>query len=278
MRPSEVVLRATRYLERHDVDSPRATAEVLLQHVLRTDRAGLYASPLDLSTAEAKAFGRALCRRCTGTPVQHLTGRQAFRHIELEVRPGVFVPRPETETLVDVALEMVADLRAPVVVDVGTGTGAIGLAIKDERPDARVVGTDLSPEAVALARANAERLGLDVEIIHGDLLDTLPSGLRGGIDLVAGNPPYVDPDELVELPPEVQADPQLALVGGIDVHRRLVAESPVWLRSESALVVEVGATQGREVAALFEDGGFGGVVVHADLAGRDRVVAGRLRG
>ena len=125
MRPSEVLRRASRYLEVHGVESPRETAEVLLQHVLATDRAGIYSRPEGLSSAEARAFGRALCRRCTGEPVQHVTGRQQFRRLELEVRPGVFVPRPETEVLVDVALDAIRDLEGPVVVDVGTGTAAI---------------------------------------------------------------------------------------------------------------------------------------------------------
>jgi release factor glutamine methyltransferase len=278
VRPSDVVLRATRYLERHGVESPRATAEVLLQHVLGADRAELYARSDGLSTAEARAFGRALCRRCTGTPVQHLTGRQAFRGIELEVRPGVFVPRPETETLVDVALEALTGLDAPVVVDVGTGTGAIALAVKHERPAARVVATDLSPHAIALARVNAERLELDVGLFEGDLFDDLPPELKGGVDLVVSNPPYVERDELDELSPEVRADPELALVGGTDVHRRLVQDAPSWLKAGGALVVEIGAAQAREVAAMFEEGGYADVRVEADLAGRDRVVAGRPRG
>src|SRR5438094_10656852 len=141
MRPSEIVRRAARYLEVHGVQSPRQTAEVLLQHVLETDRAGLYSRDEGLSSAQAKAFGRALCRRCTGQPVQHLTGRQQFRRLELEVRPGVFVPRPETEILAEVGLTEIDDVRDPVVVDVGTGTGAVALSIKDERAGASVWAT-----------------------------------------------------------------------------------------------------------------------------------------
>jgi release factor glutamine methyltransferase len=275
MRPSEVLRRAERYLEVHGVESPREAAEILLQHVLDTDRAGLYSRAEGLSTAEAKSFGRALCRRCTGTPVQHLTGKQSFRRLELEVRPGVFVPRPETEVLVDAALDAIAGVEHPRVVDVGTGTGAVALSIASESPRAAVWATDLSPEAVDLARANAERLGLDVTTVHGDLLETLPRELQGTIDLVVSNPPYVAPEELESLPPEVLADPELALFGGTGVHRRLVDESRSWLRHGGRLVVEIGAEQGEEVATIFRAGGFDDVRVVPDLAGRDRVVTGR---
>ena len=167
MRPALIVRRAADYLSRHDVESPLPTAEILLANVLGTDRAGLYTRDEGLSAGEAKRFGRALCRRCVGVPLQHLTGEQGFRRLTLVVKPGVFIPRPETEILVEHALAAVADVTAPVVVDVGTGTGAIALAIKDERPDARVLAIDVSHDAVALARENAVRAHLDVEVAGG---------------------------------------------------------------------------------------------------------------
>ena len=138
-RPTEVLFRAERYLERHGVGAPRATAEVLLADLLGTDRAGLYTRADALTPAQAREFGRALCRRCEGVPLQHLTGEQAFRTIVLAVRPGVFIPRPETEVVVEAALDAIADVPEPVVVDVGTGTGAIALAVAAEHPDARVL-------------------------------------------------------------------------------------------------------------------------------------------
>nr|MDP9343572.1 peptide chain release factor N(5)-glutamine methyltransferase [Actinomycetota bacterium] len=238
---------------------------------------GLFARSEGLSTAEAKAFGRALCQRCTGVPLQHLTGTQAFRGIELTVRPGVFVPRPETEVLVDVVLEVGALAGPePVVVDVGTGTGAVALAIKQERPRATVFATDLSEEAVALARENAGKLGLDIRVVEGDLLAPLPEELAGRFDLVVSNPPYLSEADLASVSAEVLADPELALVGGTTVHRRLVAESRRWLRPGGALVVEIGDAQGEEVRAMFRDGGFERVRAVPDLTGRDRVVAGSL--
>jgi len=275
VRPSEVLSRAADYLDRHDVESPKETAEILLLHVLGTDRAGLYARERGLDTREARMFGRAICQRCAGTPVQHLTGEQAFRRITLEVRPGVFVPRPETEILVEHALSTLGEREDPVVVDAGTGTGAIALAIKDERPDATVFATDLSSEAVELARANARRLGLDVTVLEGDLLEPLPADLRGWVDAIVSNPPYVPPEEIDDLPAEVRADPRLALAGGTEVHRRLAEEAPRWLRSGAALAVEIDARQGAEVSALLS-GRFARVRVERDLAGRDRVVLARM--
>jgi release factor glutamine methyltransferase len=274
VRPAEVVRRATAYLERHDVASPRETAEALMMMVLGSDRASIYSRADGLDAREARIFGRALCQRCAGTPLQHLTGEQTFRRISLEVRPGVFVPRPETEILVAAALERVGPAEDPVVVDVGTGAGAIALAIKDERRDARVFATDRSVEAVELAAANAARLGLDVTVLEGDLLEPLPSELRGWVDLVISNPPYVTPEEVEDLPADVRADPITALLGGIEVYERLADQAARWLRDGGVLAVEIGEARGREVVERFERS-FADVEVRSDLAGRDRVVLAR---
>ncbi|HZB04014.1 MAG TPA: peptide chain release factor N(5)-glutamine methyltransferase [Actinomycetota bacterium] len=275
MRPAEVVSRSADYLDRHGVEEPRATAEALLQYFLGTDRAGLYARAEGLDTRTAKQFGRALCQRCHGVPLQYLTGEQQFFDLVLGASPGVFVPRPETEVVVERALEVVPDGDGSVAVDVGTGTGAIALAIKRFRPATRVLAIDRSGEAAAVARANASRHALDVEVLEGDLLEPVPSDLRGMVDLVVSNPPYVSRDEYEALPPEVRAEPYEALVGGTDVHRRLAEAAPGWLRAGGWLVMEIGDEQAEEVrdvlAARFES-----VDVLPDLAGRDRVVRGRL--
>ncbi len=274
MRPAEVLRRAADYLDRHGVESPRENAELLLMHVLETDRAGLYARTEGLDTRQARIFGRALCQRCSGTPLQHLTGEQAFCRLRLEVRPGVFVPRPETEVLVEHALRALGAAEDPVVVDVGTGTGAIALAVKHERPDASVFATDVSPEAVELARTNAQRLALDIRVLQGALLEPLPAELRGWVDLVVSNPPYVTTQEYADLPAEVRADPEGALVGGPEVHRRIADEASRWLRDGGVLAVEIGAQQAAVVTEGLA-GDYGDVRVERDLAGRDRVVVAR---
>ena len=273
MRPAEVARRGGDYLARHGVDGARGEAETLLMRILDIDRPALFTRERGLDTAEAKAFGRALCRRCTGVPLQHLTNEQAFRRLAIEVRPGVFVPRPETETVVGVALDMSGD--APVVADLCTGSGAIALAIAHERPDARVFATDLAAEAVALAGANASRLGLSVTVGQGDLFDPLPAELRGALDLVVANPPYLPASEALDLPVDVRADPPSALFGDVALYERLFGGALEWLRADGAIVVEIDAREGSAITGAARAAGFVQVRVVEDLTGRDRVVAGR---
>src|SRR5438132_11873235 len=144
MRTGDVLRRAADYLGRHGVDSPTATAELLMSSLIGRDRTGLYSEDRELSPGQSREFGRMLCLRCDGVPTQHLTGTQGFRGLSIRVRPGVFVPRPETEVLVDVALKEIAGMEPPNVVDVGTGSGAIAVSIALEHPGAEVFATDLS--------------------------------------------------------------------------------------------------------------------------------------
>jgi release factor glutamine methyltransferase len=274
VRPAQVVRRAAEYLERHGVESPVPTAERLLSHVLETDRTGIY-SREGLSSQEAKLFGRALCRRCAGEPVQHVTGEQGFRRLNLRVRPGVFVPRPETEVLVQAVLNGLAGNEAPVVVDVGVGSGAVALAIEDERPDATIYATDLSPDAVALARENAETLSLRMTVFEGDLLEPLPRDLHGEVDAVVCNPPYVPPEGRESLPPDVRAEPDLAVFGGIELYERLFAQAFAFLRPGGLMAVEIEESMAGSVSEAAERAAFEDLSVRRDLAGRDRVVSGR---
>jgi release factor glutamine methyltransferase len=275
MTPAQVVRRAAGYLERHGVDAPLATAELLLASILETDRAGLYARRRVMGTTEAKAFGRLLCQRCGGTPTQHLTGETGFRSLTVTVRPGVFVPRPETEVVVDAALEAVRDVASPVIVDVGTGAGVIALSMKQERPDARVWAVDRSSEAIELASLNAARNGLEIELQQADMLTGLPRTIVGCVDLVVANPPYIEPEAYEALPPEVRADPIEALVGGLDVYQRLFEQAGRVLASAGAVVVEIEETRGPAVAALAAAAGASVASVAPDLIGRDRVVVAR---
>jgi release factor glutamine methyltransferase len=275
VRPADVVRRGTTYLERHGVDAPGVSAEELMMRVLGTDRASVYARRDGLTTAEARAYGRALCRRCTGTPLQHLTGEQGFRRLVLSVRPGVFVPRPETEILVDVALEVLEGAESPIVVDVCTGSGAVALAIADERPEARVWATDVSDDAIALARENAARLDLPVDPRVGDLFDALPSELRGTVDLVVANPPYLSEDEETTLPVEVRAEPREALYGGQELTERLLRGARGWLRPGGTVVIEIREDTADVTVAVARAQGFVDPFVRKDLAGRDRVVGVR---
>jgi release factor glutamine methyltransferase len=271
MRTGDMLRRATDYLARHGVASPRANAEALLEAVLDLDRAALLTSAREPDPAEARALGRALCQRASGTPLQHLTGHQAFRHLSIRVRPGVFVPRPESEVLVDVALGRLVGRTSPVVADACTGSGAIALAIADERPDAEVVATDLSEEAVALATENAAALGLAIDVRRGDLLDPI----EGPLDLVTCNPPYLPTSAGRDLPVDVRADPALALFGGPEIVQRLLTQAWTRLRPGSWVVVEIEESTGQVIRRLAEDAGYRGVEVHPDLTERPRIVSAR---
>jgi release factor glutamine methyltransferase len=249
------------------VDTPRLDAEVLLAHALGVDRLTLIVDrDARVEGPAVRAFQDAVRRRAVARePVAYITGVKGFRHLDLHVDPRVLIPRPETETLVEAALEAVP--QGARVVDVGTGSGAVALALKDERADLRVMGTDVSGDALAVARANAARLGLDVAFSLGDLLEGV-----GEVDAVVSNPPYVD--DGAQLAPEiVRHEPALALRAGphgLDVLRRLVPAAAA--RGAGVLAVEVGAGQAAAVEELAREAGFARSARRADLTGIDRVV------
>ncbi len=258
----------TRSLEEVGIDTARLDAEVLLAHLLRVDRAALVLRAGDRINGDQRTRYLALVARRAGfEPIAYITGKQAFRHIELAVDARVLIPRPETELLVEVGLELPQGAR---VADVGTGSGAIALALKQERPDLHITALELSSGALALARFNAERLRLDVTFAESDLLD------GGDYDAVLANLPYVKDSD--HLPPDVAYfEPPPALLGGadgLDVVRRLLEQ--VSARPEVTLIaLEIGYAQGPATAELVGQAGFHDVEIRPDLAGHDRVVVGR---
>jgi release factor glutamine methyltransferase len=249
--------------------TPRLDAEVLLAAAMGVDRAVLIADPeRGLEPDQARAFQEFARRRAQREPVAYILGRKAFRRLELAVDPRVLIPRPETEHVVEAALGLP---RGATVVDVGTGSGAIALSLADERPDLRVIGTDSSAGALAVARANGARLGLAVEWLEGDLL----APVEGPVDAVVSNPPYVRTGE--RLGPEIaRHEPALALFAGeegLDFHRRLAPEAAAVGATFAAF--EVAGWQADDVAAVLRAAGFEATEVVRDLAGIDRVVVGR---
>ncbi len=248
------------------VDSPRLDAELLLSEVLGIDRARLVLDAgAPLPADEASRFEALVERRAAREPVAYILGRKPFRSIELAVDQRVLIPRPETELLVEVALSLPAGAS---VADVGTGSGAVALALASERPDLEVTAIDVAEDAVAVARSNGVRLGLDVEWVVGDLL-----GGDRRYDAVLANLPYVA--EGASVVPEISLyEPAGALFAGedgLDVIRRLVGE----LDGVSFVALEIGFDQGETVSSLMRGAGFGSVAVERDLAGLDRVVVGR---
>ncbi|MBJ7330221.1 MAG: peptide chain release factor N(5)-glutamine methyltransferase [Solirubrobacteraceae bacterium] len=252
-------------------ETPRLDAELLLAHVLGVPRTALVMYPeREVVGPRIRQFQDLVRRRAVErVPIAYLLGTKGFRRIDLAVDPRVLVPRPETEFVVEAALGLPQGAR---VVDVGTGSGAIALALADERPDLDVVATDVSEDALVVARANAQRLRLDVEFRAGDLLDAVD----GPFDAVVSNPPYIAEGDRLSLPRDVRDhEPGLALFAGgdgLDVYRRLI---PVAARRAPFVAVEVGAGQADAVAELMRRAGLATVEVVPDLAGVARVVVGR---
>jgi release factor glutamine methyltransferase len=270
------VLRAsTDYLVARGSETPRLDAERLLSKALGLERIELYmALDRPLTSSELEVARELVVRRGTREPLQYVLGQWGFRRLTLNVDPRALIPRPETEILVDRALLQLAGRDAPEVLDVGTGSGAIALAVKDEHPDARVSGFDFSPDALALASENAALTGLAVDLLQGDLFDGLPAGPW---DLVVSNPPYVDAGDVPDLEPEVRDwEPHEALTADGAVAAVARGAVPV-LAEGGGIVLEVGAGQAATTADLLEELGFHDVRVTPDLGGIDRVVEGIWR-
>jgi release factor glutamine methyltransferase len=252
--------------------SPRVDAEWLVAEVIGGTRTDLYVGDSALTELELERLRSLVERRRKREPLAYVLGEWGFRRLTLAVDPRVLIPRPETEVLVERCLEVLAGLQEPRVLDVGVGSGAIALSIADERPDAHIVATDSSAGALEVAATNKARLGLDgrVELRHGDLL----AGAEGPFDLVVANPPYVTPEELDGLEPEVLREPREALVGR-GHHAEIARAVKDVLRPTGLIVLEVGDGQAPEVAMALRELGYEGVATTQDLAGRERIVEGR---
>ncbi len=270
--------RATRELAATSA-SPRLDAELLLAHVLGLERGRLAAlGERALAAPAAAAFAALLARRAGGEPVAYLLGRREFWTLALEVGPGVLVPRPDTELIVEIALERLAARPAPAVLDLGAGSGAIGLAIAAERADARVDLVEASAAALAFAERNRARLGLgNARLLRGDWFAAV-AGQR--YDLVASNPPYLAADDPHLDAAELRHEPAAALVAGpsgLEALAAIAAGAAAHLAAGGVVVLEHGATQGAAVRDLLGRAGFEAVATRRDLAGHERATAGTRR-
>jgi release factor glutamine methyltransferase len=256
----EALAEAERRLGAAGVDTPRVDAEWLVSHLLGTTRSGL-AARLDDDVDDLEPL---LARREAREPLAYVLGEWGFRRLTLKTDARALVPRPETETLVERALALAHGIERPRILDVGVGSGAIALALKDERPDAQVAGVDVSADALDLAHENAERLGLEIELRRGDGA----AAAAEGWDVVVANPPYIE--SLEDVQPELRSEPRVALLGSGE-HERLARAANARL-----VVFEVGDGQAGDVAGMLERLGYADVAITADLTGRARVVEGRL--
>lgn len=265
MKASEALLAATRRIDRFD-------AELLLAHMVGEERLAMLAgADRDI---DFDAFDALVTRRAGGEPVAYITGHREFWSLDLLVSPAVLIPRPDSETLVDAALAARRDRAPATILDLGTGSGALLLAGLREWPNARGLGVDASAAALAVARANAERLGLARRAAFA--LGDWGKGLRERFDLIFCNPPYVESD--TALSPEVMREPASALFAGadgLDDYRRIVPQLPGLLRSGGVACLEIGHTQAAAVLALAAAAGLEGIIRH-DLAGRDRCLVLRM--
>jgi len=268
----EALSEAAGVLDEAGCPSPQADAEWLLAHVLGRSRTQLHLNGIAVSREDLGRFRELLARRARREPLAYILGEWGFRRLTLAVDPRVLIPRPETEIVVERCLALLQGVREPTVLDVGVGSGAIALAIADERPDSRVVGTDASRGALEVAEENRKRAAIDgrVSFVHGDLV----AGEPGPFDLVVSNPPYVSAGELPGLEPELRYEPREALVGE-GGHEAVATAAREALAPGAPLVLEVGDGQAASVARLLTSLGYGDVRISQDLAGCERVVDGR---
>jgi len=230
-----------------------------------------------LDDGQRARLAELLARRRAGEPLQYLEGTAAFGPIEVNVDRRALIPRPETEQLWERVMARLPS-GAGTVADVGTGCGCLALAVKHRRPDLRVVAVDIEPGVLALARRNARLLGLEIDFFLGDLFAPLDARLRGAVDVMVSNPPYIAESDWEGLPAEVRDfEPKVALVGGEDgllFYRRLAAEAGPWLAPDGTLLAEIGETQGEEIASIFRASGWE-AEISQDLTDRDRFLTAR---
>lgn len=282
----ELLGKAVPYLADAGIETARLDAEVLLADILAMDRIGLYVNfDRPLEKREVDAYRQALIQRAKRIPLAHIIGKKEFMSLDFKVTPAVLVPRPETELLVETAIQKLKGRRGAAqclrVVDVGTGSGAIAVTIAKNVLEAEVWAIDISAAALEVAKENAELHGVSDKVrwLHGNLLDPLRQYLGFRAELIVSNPPYVPSGEIGKVSPEVRREPRLALDGGNDglfFYRELARTSREFLSEGGWICLEIGHDQGQAVAQMFEAArGFADVQVLPDLAGLDRVVAAK---
>jgi release factor glutamine methyltransferase len=271
----EVLRWTTAHFEKHGMVCARLDAELLAAAAFEMTRIQLYAHfDRPLSANELAAYRGLVSRRVAGEPVAYLLGKKEFWSLDLAVDKRVLIPRPDTETLVEEGLERLPGAETPWrIADIGTGSGALILALAKERPHGEAFATDISPDALAVARANAERLGLAVTFLEGDLA----TPLEGPFDLMVANLPYIPSGDIAGLSADVRSEPHLALDGGADglqLVRRLVAMAPALLGPTGCLALEIGAGQADATAEILTTAGFTDIRKRRDLGDIERVVSG----
>jgi len=281
MTVREILNEATRELETAGMETARLDAEVLLAFCLNCDRLEFLKNPdMQISKSQLAVFNKLVSRRLKWEPVAYITGRKEFWSFTLEVNKGVLIPRPDTEIILEEALAVGKNIIAPRIADIGTGSGAIALALAKELPEPKITATDISPTALKVAKKNARnlKLGKNIEFLKGDLF----APVKGLFDIIVSNPPYISAAEYEELPRGVKDfEPKIALLAGqtgVEFYEKLIYQSKNHLKKDGWLLMEIGAPQAEKIrdimqeCAFFED-----IDVRRDYAGHDRVIKGRKK-
>jgi release factor glutamine methyltransferase len=278
-----LVKTAARALEAAGIENALLDAELLMAEALGVSRAQVLSGSIELSGSAVERYRQFVARRAAREPLAYIAGHKEFFSLDFEVTPAVLIPRPETETLVSVGLEVIAGRSELVVVDLGTGSGAIAAAIAANAPGTRIVATDISQESLEVARRNAARFGYSdrIEFRRGDWWAALGGiGIEGAVDLVVSNPPYIEDAALDSLAPEISVfEPRIALAGGADglnFYRRILGGLRRFLKRQGQLLVEIGADQRQPVIDLCRQAGCAEAVAIRDLAGIERVIRARF--
>ncbi len=269
----------TDYFKKYGIEWPHLEAEILLSHSLKIPRIQLYVQfERVLNEDELAEYKKLILRRSKREPIAYITGHQPFMSLDLEVNPSVLVPRPETEKLVEVAIESAKDLPFPHIADIGTGSGAIAVALAKYLPKAKLIGTDTSKGAIEIAKRNAEKHGVSdrCQFIEGDLFEPLAE-YKDRFDMIVSNPPYIKTSEIDTLQPEISKfEPRGALDGGEDglkYYKQIIGRADEYLKQSGLLIIELGAGQLREVQEIISSSAkYAGTSVKKDLSGLDRVL------
>jgi len=264
------------------VENPGLDASLLLAEVLKTSRSSLMTAASEPLTEALRAiFDGLIKRRLAGECTAYILGRKEFYGMDFQVNPAVLVPRPDTETLVEAALEQLASKSPLRILDLCTGCGVVAIALKHAMPELEIWATDISVEALEIAQANASRL-LSSETIHfcrGDLFDAFSNEQRSLFSLIISNPPYIPTAEIAGLSPEVRGEPMLALDGGgdgLDIIRSIISRAPEFLCSGGGLLLEADPRQMERIKSLLLQAGFTTIQTRRDLSGKERVIGGNI--
>jgi len=268
------------------IKTPGLDASLLLAHILNTGRTNLIARGTDrLSEKKCAEFCTLIERRANGECTAYIIGKKEFRGLEFEVNKSVLVPRPETETLVETAIDIIQknaqDKHVVSILDLCTGSGAVAISLKNEMPSCEITAADISPNALNTAVRNAEKLlGVNlIKFFRGDLYDALPNPQPAVYSLIISNPPYIPSDEIQTLSAEVQNEPLIALDGGIsglEIIKRIIDKAPDYLQKNGFLLLEADPRQMEQIKILLENKGFLDIQLYKDLGGSQRVIGGRL--